>query len=311
MRQLLYTLSICITLAACSKKNDVPVALPDGSVSFQLNSDSDTLQIPVSILKDSTMVFGIKATLSATASTGAHWVNFATDTTAIRDYQEKYGSALLLPSSCYFFYKTMTKIAAGASQSDSAELNINQQTQLKPYMTYVLPIIIQSVDGNTEGAGTDKVCYYVFKTGPSGSISKAGWSITSYSSASGTNLPAKLIDDNELTTYWTTNITQSMPQWVIINFGSELTFSAVNYYLPTALKYPSLGGYPTSIEIETSMNGTTWEVKGIFAGNIANNMQTLNTGITTARYLRFTILSSVIYSSTYNIVSISGIKLLP
>ncbi|RFM32443.1 discoidin domain-containing protein [Chitinophaga silvisoli] len=311
MRYLLYTLSICIVMASCSKDKDAPVPLPEGSVSFQLNGESDTLEVPVSILKDSIIVFGIKATLSTGAATATHWVNFATDTTAIRDYQAQYGSALLLPSTCYFFYKTMTQIAAGATQSDSAELNINTQTQLKPYTTYVLPITIQSVDGNMEGAGTDKVCYYVFKTGPSGSISKTGWSITSYSSASGSNLPTKLIDDNELTTFWTTNITQSMPQWVIINFGSALTFSAVNYYLPPALKYPTLGGYPTSIEIETSMDGTTWAVKGIYAGNITDNMQTLNTGITTAKYLRFTVLSSVIYSSTYNIVSISGIKLLP
>ncbi|WP_440135675.1 discoidin domain-containing protein [Chitinophaga sancti] len=311
MRHLLYTLFICIAFTSCHKDNDAPVTLPDGSVTFQLNTTSDTLETPLSILKDSTMVFGIKATLSTTASTVAHQVNFATDTNAIRDYQERYGSALLLPSTCYFFYKTMTKIAAGATQSDSAELNINQQTQLKPYTTYVLPIKIQSVDGNTEGAGANKICYYVFKTGAAGSISKQGWSITAYSSASGSNLPAKLIDDNELTTYWTTNITQSMPQWVIINFGSDITFSAVNYYLPTALKYPTLGGYPTSMKIETSKDGTSWDVKGIYEGKIENNMQTLNTGITTARYLRFTVLASVIYSSTYNLVSISGIKLLP
>lgn len=308
MRYLLYF--ICIAFISCHKNDDAPVALPDGSVTFQLNTTADTLEIPMSILKDSTMVFGIKAS-ATTSSTAAHQVNFATDTNAIRDYQAQYGSALLLPNTCYFFYKTMTQIAAGATQSDSAELNINQQTQLKPYTTYVLPIKIQSVDGNTEGAGTTKVCYYVFKTGKAGSISKQGWSITAYSSASGTNLPAKLIDDNELTTYWTTNSTQSMPQWVIINFGSDITFSAVNYYLPTALKYPTLGGYPTSMQIETSMDGNNWEVKGIFEGKIENNMQTLNTGITTARYLRFTVLAAVIYSSTYNLVSISGIKLLP
>lgn len=311
MRHLLYTISICIAFTACTKEEKIPATLPDGSVSFQLNTNADTLEVPVSILKDSTIVLGIQATLSAKAADAVHLVKFAIDTTAISSYQEAYGKALLLPSNCYFFYKTTTQIAAGATQSDSAELNINQQTQLKPYTTYVLPVIIQSVDGNTEGAGTDKVCYYVFKTGPAGAISKQGWSITAYSSASGSNLPTKLIDDNELTTYWTTNITQTMPQWVIINFGSDLTFSAVNYYLPTVLKYPTLGGYPTSVKIETSMDGTTWDVKGTYEGNIANNMQTLHTGITTARYLRFTVLSSVIYSSTYNIVSISGIKLLP
>lgn len=311
MRHLLFLTFICIVFFACTKEKQALATLPDGSVSFELNTNADTLEMPLSILKDSTIVLGIQATLSVKVTDAAHQVKFGIDTTAIGNYQEQYGKALLLPSNCYFFYKTTTQIAAGATLSDSAELNINRQTPLKPYMTYVLPIVIQSVDGNTEGAGTTKVCYYVFKTGPAGAISKEGWSITAYSSASGSNLPAKLIDDNELTTYWTTNITQSMPQWVIINFGSDVAFSAVNYYLPTVLKYPTLGGYPTSVKIETSMDGTTWEVKGTYEGNIANNMQTLHTGVTTARYLRFTVLSSVIYSSTYNIVSISGIKLLP
>lgn len=297
-----YLLLLFIVFAACSKSKDTTIALPDGSVTFQLNDDADTMEIPVSILKDSIIVLKVAP---ATSAVGVHWVNFEVDTTAITLYQEQYGTAKLLPSDCYFFYKSMVQL------SDSAELNITQQTRLKPYTTYVLPVKIQSVDGSTEGAGTDKICYYVLKTGAAGSISKEGWSIGSYSSASGSNLPAKLIDDNELSTYWTTNTTQAMPQWVIINFGSDLTFSAVNYYLPTALKYPTLGGYPTSIEIETSMDGSNWEVKGIFEGNIQNNMQTLTTGITTARYLRFTVLASVIYSSTYKIVSISGIKLLP
>lgn len=304
-------LLLLIAFAACTKSSDTTIALPDGSVTFQLNDHADTMEIPVSILKDSIIVLGIRATLSGTTSSEAHWINFAIDTPAISNYQEQYGNAKLLPSDCYFFYKSLTSISSGSTISDSAELNITQQTRLKPNTTYVLPIRIQSVDGNTEGAGADKVCYYVFKTGAAGSISKEGWSITSYSSASGSNLPAKLIDDNELSTFWTTNTTQAMPQWVIINFGSDITFTAVNYYLPTALKYPTLGGYPTSIEIETSMDGNNWEVKGIFAGNIENNMQTLSTGITTARYLRFTVLSAVIYSSTYKIVSISGIKLLP
>ena len=90
-----------------------------------------------------------------------------------------------------------------------------------------------------------------------------------------------------------------------------MTFTAVNYYFPPALKYPTSGGYPTSIQIETSMDGTTWTTNGIFTGNLVNNMQTLNTGTTTAGYLRFTVLSSVKYAATYAAVFISGIELLP
>ncbi|MBS1566241.1 MAG: discoidin domain-containing protein, partial [Bacteroidetes bacterium] len=88
-------------------------------------------------------------------------------------------------------------------------------------------------------------------------------------------------------------------------------FTALNYYLPTALKYPTLGGYPTSILIETSLDGATWTNKGTYAGNINNNMQTLAVGQTTARYVRFTGLACVKYSATYDAIFISEISLIP
>ncbi|UYQ95980.1 discoidin domain-containing protein [Chitinophaga horti] len=106
-------------------------------------------------------------------------------------------------------------------------------------------------------------------------------------------------------------MTQFMPQSVTINMNREVTFTGLNYYLPTVLNYPNLGGYPTSIKIETSMNGTTWTDKGTFAGNVSNNMQSILFGQTTARFVRFTALASVKYSNTYDAIFISGIGLLP
>ena len=308
MRKIL--IPIILLLAACSKDNTSKPLLPEGSLSFQTTTNTDTLEIsPMSVLSDTTLVLGIQAALSGT-SAAEHMITFATDTTKLKAFTEKYGDATLLPSQCYFFYKSTTRLAAGATLSDSAQLNIVQQTRLNGYTTYVLPVVIKSVDGNLDEAPADKVLYYVIKTGKPGSISKTGWSIVSYSSANGTNTAAKLIDADEAGTYWTSNTTQKMPQWVIIDFGNSVTFSAVGYYFPTALKYPTSGGYPTSIQIETSMDGTTWTDNGTYTGNIVNNAQTLETGLTTARYLRFTVLSVVNYS-TYNIVFISGIKLVP
>ena len=59
------------------------------------------------------------------------------------------------------------------------------------------------------------------------------------------------------------------------------------------------------------MNGTTWEEKGVFAGSVAGNLQTLNTGQVTARYLRFTALACVKYASAYEAVFISDVSLVP
>jgi hypothetical protein len=297
-------------LTACKKEKGT-AALPNGSISFQYAPGKDTLQMPLGILSDSALVIGMKAALSGNTSSTDHWVNFAVDTTKLADFIALYGSAVLLPKSSYFFYKPTTRLPAGASVSDPAQLNIIQETGLNAYTTYVLPVIIQSVDGNADGIATSRVIYYVFKTGKPLFVSKNGWTIAGYSSVLGSFVAANVLDADNTTTYWATSITQQMPQWIAINFNQQISFSAVTYYIPAALGYPAEGGYPTSVEIETSMDGVTWVNNGVYAGNINNNMQTLNTGAITARYLRFTALASVEYFSTYNCVFISGISLTP
>lgn len=302
--------SLIVLLTACRKENG-PAALTNGSISFQSAAGKDTLQTSVSILSDTTTVIGLNAALSGNASSSDHWVDFSVDTTKITQFRALYGSAVLLPVSSYFFYKPMVRVPAGALVSEQAQLNIVQQTKLIEYTTYVLPVVIKSVDGITEGPQSTRVLYYVFKTGKPLFINKVGWTIASFSSVNGTSVATNVLDDNNLTTYWGSNISQQMPQSIAINFNRQITFSALNYYVPTILKYPTLGGYPTSIQIETSMDGTTWVSRGVYAGNIVNNMQTINTGVTTARYLRFTSLASVKYSSTYSAIFISGISLVP
>lgn len=303
-------LPLLVLVAACSK-DDSPAMLPEGSVAFSQAAGQDTIVMPLSILKDSAIVLGLKAVLTETASGGKHWVKFAVDTNKIADYRARFGSALLLPTTSYLFFKADAQIAEDTSLSEKGQLNIGQQTKLIEYSTYVLPVVIQSVDGNVDGIATNRVLYFVFKTGKPAVINKLGWTIAAFSSQNGTFAPTTLLDDNNLTTYWASNIQQTMPQWVNISFNKELTFTALNYYLPTALRYPTLGGYPTSIQIETSMDGTTWTSKGVFAGNVVNNMQTIQLGETKARYLRFTALACVKYNNAYDAVFISGIGLVP
>ena len=204
--------SMIALLTACSK-DDAPAPLPGDSISFLQAAGKDTIEMPLSILKDSAIVLFLKAALAGTVSPDDHWVNFAVDTTKITEYRAKYGtSALLLPVSSYLFYKPNARIAAGTSVSDSAQLNIAQQTKLIEFSTYVLPVVIRSVDGKIEGVATSRVIYFVFKTGKPLFLSKAGWTIAGFSSQNGTLAPATIIDDNNLSTYWASNITQAMPQ---------------------------------------------------------------------------------------------------
>jgi hypothetical protein len=299
---------LIILATACIKDKQTP--LPDNSISIQGFSTKDTLVTPLPV-KDSLFVMGFTAILSGVTSSIDHWVSFSVDSTKIGTYRTKYGNpdAILLPSQSYFFYKSICKIAANATLSDSVQINITKASILKGYSTYVLPVTIQSVDGKTTNAIGNQTIYLVFKTGKPTSISRFGWTATA-STSNGTNLPAKAIDADDLTTYWLSATTATMPQWIMINFNSSLTFTGVTYYLPTVISYPTLGGYPTSFQIETSMDGTTWVNKGIFTGNIISNKQTLTIGLTTAKYLRFTSLACVKYSG-YNIVFMSGIGLVP
>lgn len=302
--------SFIVLLTACSK-DDVRVPLPDGSVSVLRIDDKDSLEMPLSILQDTTFIVKLQAALSGEAAVSDHWVSFAVDTTKMAAYRVKYGEAMLLPAPNYLLYKPVTKIAAGAAVSDSAIINIGLQTKLIEYSTYVLPVVVQSVDGNPDVGDASRVLYLVFKTGKPLAINKTGWAIESYSSHFSNFKPEGLLDNNNLTSYWATDITKSMPQWVIINFNRNIIFAAVNYYLPNNLGYPNLGGYPTSMRIETSMNGTDWDDKGVFSDNVTNLMQSIDIGLTTARYLRFTVLASVRYANLYDAVFISGISLVP
>lgn len=301
--------SLMALLMACSKENNL-ANLPDGSVSFAQPAGSDIIEIPVSLAENVTTTIEMKAALAGAASSGDHRVTFAIDTTKIAEYRTKYGAALVLPVTSYLFYKPTVTIPAGAAVSEAALLNIGQQTKLIEYSTYVLPIVIKSVDGKIEGPATTRVIYYVLKTGKPITINKVGWTIQDFSSVFNAFVATNVID-NSLTTYWTSNIALTFPQWVTINFNRDVIFSGVSYGLPAILGYPTSGGYPTSIRIETSMNGTTWVNKGTFTGNIVDNKQTLDLGLTTARYLRFTVLAGVKYANTYDAIFISDISLIP
>lgn len=310
--------SLIVLLMACSKDKAL-VALPDGSITFDQPAGNDVKQMDLSITEDKTIVFEIKAALAGSPATGNHNITFAVDSTKIAEYRAKYGAATLLPATAYLFYKPTVTLPAGASTSEAAQLNLAQQTNLIEYTTYVLPIVIRSVDGNIEGPATNRVIYYVFKTGKPSKINKNGWKILGFSSVFNAFAATNVIDANATSTYWASNITAQMPQWVSINFDREIKFTAVSYNLASLLVYPSQGGYPTSIQIETSMDGTNWVSRGIFAGNAVIDSQnktiirqTLDLGgLITARYLRFTSLAAVKYANTYDAIFISDISLLP
>lgn len=300
---------------AC-KKDKVRETLPDGSVTFDLPASTEVVTTSLDIKSIRVLSMEMKATLQGNTSSDVHYVTFAADTTKIAAYRAKYGSAaLLLPTPNYLYFKPIVAIAPGTNVSEAAVLNLSVQTSFKPHSTYVLPVTIVAIDGQPQDPATRRVVYYVFNTGDPLYLDNTGYTLTATaSSTSGTNTAAKAVDATTSTTYWASATTASLPQWVSIDFARNVTFSGLDYFFPSAVT-ATTGGYTTSAKVETSLDNVTWTDKGTYAVDVNNSakMQTINlASLTTARYLRFTILAATPYTAgtvTYSIGFVGGILL--
>ncbi|HEY0271987.1 MAG TPA: discoidin domain-containing protein [Chitinophaga sp.] len=300
---------LCCLLAVCAacSKDKGKAALPAGDISIQRLQVSDTLLTNLSIAADTIVVVDMKAMIS-TPSGSDHHITFAVDNARLPDYVAKYGDATLLPSGAYYFYQPSCSIAAGKTVSDSAsEINIVQGTKLKALTTYVLPVVVQSVDGTEGDAAKDQVLFIVVKTGKAAVISKLGWKIQSVSSEDPYNPAINLLDTDD-NTLWATD--EGMPQYVVLDLDGAVDFSAVTYRTP-APYYTDQGGYARQVKIEISMDGQNWEDKGTYDGQTSDATQVITLGSSTARYLRFTVLSVEPFFGAYNMALIGGIGLLP
>jgi hypothetical protein len=297
---------IMSVLFAC-KKDEAKPELAKARVSLEVLSRTDTLQQEVGVIKDSIVTLGIKAKLNGEPSAEDHLVTFRVDTTYINAYKAKYGNAVLLPYTNYLFYTSQATIPAGSTLSEPIQINLVSQTTLRPETIYVLPIVLKNVDGQVNAVAPNEVLYLVVKSGQTPNISKLDWKIVTYSSQlSATTSPNFLLDNDDQTTYWWSGL-QPMPQWVIFDFNSEITFQSVTYRTPTS-NYTS-GGYPTKVKIEVSSNGTTWTDKGTYNGVTTPITWEQNIGQTTARYMRFTVLEVKLYAGIETVI-IGGIGLL-
>ncbi len=291
---------------ACKEDESGRAILPEGSVTFDLPATQDVVERDLNIKAISVISTDMKAVLSGAVSSDVHYVTFATDTTKIAAYRQKYGSsALLLPTRSYLFYKPTVAIAAGNSVSEPAVLNLGFQTTLRPYSTYVLPIAITSIDGKIQDPKTRRIVYYVFKTREPLYVDHTGFTplTVTASSVNGTNVANRVADGNTLGTYWLSNINQSLPQWVNIDFKRELTFSGLDVFHASAINYAVSGSDPTSARVETSADGVVWVDRGTYTINVRNTEKKQTVvfpAAATGRYLRFTVLTANSYISGAN-----------
>ncbi|MES2828059.1 MAG: discoidin domain-containing protein [Bacteroidota bacterium] len=315
---LLAICTVVMLLMACKKDETGRESLPEGSVTFDLPASSDVVARDFDIRNVSVVSVEMKAALQGYNSSDVHYVTFTTDTTKIADYRLKYGStALLLPTKSYLYYKPTVAIAAGNNVSEAAVLNLSFQTTLQAFSTYVLPLTIASIDGVPQDPKTRKVVYYVFNTKEPRYVNHTGFTPTATASSTlGVNVASRAIDATTGTTFWASSNTVPLPQFLTIDYGRNVNFSGLDYFFPTALTTAN-GGLTTSAKVETSLNNTTWTDKGTYAINVNNTarIHTINLpSVTTARYLRFTILAANPYNASativYNIGFVGGILLL-
>ncbi len=314
---LLAICTIVILLSACKKNEPNPETLADGRVTFDLPTSTDVVLIsPQYDIKTTRLVtLEMKTALQGDVSSDAHYITVAPDTAKIAEYRTKYGStAVLLPTTSYLLYKSNITIAAGSNLSDAAVLNLGFQKTLKKFTTYVLPVAITTIDGVAQDPRSRKVVYYVLTTGDGLYLDNTGFTLTATaSSVNGANSAANAVDANLLGTYWLSNITQALPQWLNIDLKRDVTFSGLEYYFPTAVAYATVGGNTTSVQIETSSDNVIWANKGTYAVDVKNTdrMSIINLASpVTARYVRINVLAAAPYVSggvTYSVCFVGGI----
>jgi hypothetical protein len=294
IRTYVFLCLLAIAMVSCKKNQDV--ALLPGAASIKEAVNTDTLSNTVSTDKDSLITIELEAVLKEAAGSGPHTVVLEVDTSEIVAYREKYGNMPVLPTSNYFIPFTSCNIAAGATVSSAAEINIISESKLKAQTTYVLPVVIKNVDGQApQTIGQGQVIYLLIKTTGidyGNPIDKASWSIISYSSAAGfptlsIYAPANVLDNNS-GSIWATASNGTMPQYLTIDMGQSYNLRTVTYQ-----DWPdyTLGGNPTQIMIELSTDLSTWSNMGQFADTVpsfAVKNLPINP-VTPARYIRFTI----------------------
>lgn len=302
---LLYILAICL-VAAC-KKDEVKPSLPPRSISIQGLAAKDTMLKNMPVLKDTPVIINLNAVLEGQVSMVDHIVTFRVDTTRLSEYRLKYGNATLLPYNAYLLFRSRCRIPAGASVSDSVQLNLTAQTTLKPETLYVLPIVIQNVDGSTDPVAAQQVLYIVIKTGKALDIDKSTWRIVSVSSTLAGS-PATNLLDKDINTEWGSDFF-GVPANIVFDFSQPINFSGVTYRVNDSY-YVTGGGYPVKVKIEVSMDLSTWIDKGTYNGITTPGTWSQSIGATTARYMRFTVLEAAPLFG-FSIAILGDVSLIP
>lgn len=281
-------LGIIILIASCKKETGT---VPAGSFYLKQAADADTAQYDVVTDTGNAIITVRLEAISDKAYGNPHRMYFKVDSTLLTTYRQQYGEATLLPATSYVFIHSVCNIPAGALASDPAELNVVNQSGLVAGLTYVLPVVLTSADGDAQAIKKDNNTFYIVVKGKRASgtpLDQTGWTIVSASSQLS---PAANVLDNDNQTVW---FADSAPQNVVIDMNEQHNILAVTYapyeYMGQLTVYN-----PTQIQIEISLDGTSWVNEGTFAispTDFTNNKKIFKFTPALARFIRFTVLTA-------------------
>lgn len=282
---------LILICSACHKESRSPElpngALKAGSVFIAGPNQGDTFDFQVPVRKDSVITLRFSAGITEKIPSGTYSASFSVDTSLISKYTAKYGNALLLPTSNYFIFKNTVKLGPDSLRSTAAQINVLLQSQLKGLTTYVLPVHLQNVNGNTNAIDLSRnVAFLKIHTGENPFVNRSDWMVSRVSFEEEPDL-AKNVFDNDLNSRWITNQFGRPEEayFLEIDMGQVHPLISINYRIVYGDE-----GYPTKISIETSLDGTQWESKGVFSGSPSADTKILGFRKSNARYFRFTIL---------------------
>ena len=295
-------LIMIICLASCQKIITYPRAdIEAGSIFIAQADTVDAMAYNVPPGKDTTMMVNFQAAIAGQPSAYNNSVTFKVDTGKMAAYRAEHGDAPLLPATAYQFVRSVVDMPAGAPRSVSAQIKLLHTNMITVGSVYVLPVVIVSVNGKSNLMRQGQVFYIVLTNVSDPKTFK----VISSTSDDGYNVADNILKGNQLSFWGSAYLTGSfMPQSVVVDMNTTIPISAVTYYNgPDNATY----GTPLQLQVDLSMDGTTWTSQGAFAGTSGNSKNALSFRRTTARYFRLTILEAAPVSDIYYISELSDV----
>lgn len=273
-----YILVLVALSISCKKDNgldskDLLVYLPGDYASPTNTFTLPLLHTPV----DVTGKMSVKIVAAATRAVLTDMtLTIVADTSLVDDYNKaNTTTALAMPSGAYHITGDGTvHIKAGATMSDSLEVDITDAAALTNPGGYLLPFRIGKVEGkdkgvqvsSNRGAAFINVTYQFNNIIASESpvqgdlIDRTGWGVTVSNTTSGALGPAMLDGNNS--TAWRSSNSSTAAKWAVIDMGALQTIKG----LQLTPDYVTTNENPTQMTVSVSTDSVTWTSQGVWTG---------------------------------------------